>query len=309
MHSTKNESRPKTRKGKQTFLSVVEPAGLMAFLLAQLPDKSRNTIKSLLAHHQVSVDYKIITQFNHPLKAGQEVIITWTKVQQGNPNKGVRVVFEDPYILVIEKQPGLLSIATDKEKQRTVYRILSDQAKESDPRNRIFVVQRLDRDASGLMIFAKSKDVQQLLQDSSQKGLVKRKYIVVVEGSVDQDQGVVTSWLKENTARIVYSSNIPNDGQKSVTRYRVLKRKKNYTLMDIEPETERKNQVRVHLKDLEHPIAGDKKYGSTKNPMNRMALHARFLELRHPVNGNKLQFETAIPNQFLYLFPDKNRKY
>ena len=186
MQGHRNELRPKT--AKQTFLKVTEPAELMQFLIARMPDKSRSTIKSLLAHHQVLVDDKAITQFNHRLKPGQQVTITWTKVLQRDRQKGLKIVFEDPYIIVIEKQPGLLSIATEKENERTAYRMLSDQVKRIDPKNRIFVVHRLDREASGLMMFAKSKEIQRLLQDAWQTDILERSYAVVVEGRIQKEQ-------------------------------------------------------------------------------------------------------------------------
>ncbi len=303
MHSPKDFAKQGRGQAKQAVLRVDERTELMKFLMEKMPDKSRSTIKSLLAHHQVSVDYAVTTQFNHPLKAGQQVMINWTKVQQSSPRRGLTVVFEDPHILVIEKQAGLLSIATDKEKQRTVYRILSDQAKKMNPDNRIFVVHRLDREASGLMIFAKSRAVQQSLQHSGQKTAAKRTYVAVVEGSVTPDEGAITSWLKENQAHVVYSSQIPGDGLRAETRYRVLRKNNDYTLLEIKPETERKNQVRVHLKDLGHCITGDRKYGSAKRPIDRMALHARVLTFRHPVTNKDLRFETPIPGSFLRLFP------
>jgi 23S rRNA pseudouridine1911/1915/1917 synthase len=297
--------RPKQEKEKQTFLKVTGQARLMEFLIDRMPDKSRKTVKSLLAHHQVSVDDKSITQFDHPLKAGQQVVITWTKVLQRDKHKDIKVVFEDPYIVVIEKQPGMLSIATDKEKERTAFRILSDQVKKIDPKNRIFVVHRLDREASGLMMFAKSREIQRLLQDAWQEDVLERTYAVVVEGRVPRDQGVITSWLKENAARVMYSSSTPGDGQKAVTRYTVQKRSKDYSLLEVSLETGRKNQIRIHMKDLGHSIIGDKKYGAAGKPIPRLGLHARVLAFRHPVTGKEMRFETPIPKDFLRLFSDK----
>ena len=290
-------------KGKQqTFLKVAHDTELMKFLQDQLPDKSRNTIKSLLAHHQVSVDYKVTTQFNHPLETGQQVVVNWGKVQLVSPKKGLKIVFEDPYIIVIEKQPGLLSVATDKEKERTVFRILSDQARRINPKSWIFVVHRLDRAASGLMVFAKTKDIQQVLLDSIQQGDLKRIYTAVVQGPVVLDNDTITTWLKENKAYNVYSSTVEGDGQEAVTSYRVLKKNRKYSLLEITPETERKNQIRVHMKDLGHPIVGDRKYGAESNPINRLALHARVLAFRHPVTGESLKFETPVPGKFSRLF-------
>ena len=273
----------------------------MQFLLTRMPGKSRSTIKSLLAHRQVCVDNAVTTRFDHPLMPGQQVAVTRTKVLQGSSSKGVKVVFEDPHLIVIEKRQGLLSIATDREKERTAFRILSDQAKEMDPKNLIFVVHRLDREASGLMMFARSREVQQTLQHAWQESVMERIYVAVVEGSVAKDQDTVTSWLKENRARVMFSSSTPGDGQKAITRYRVLARGCGFSLLEVKLDTGRKNQIRIHMKELGHSIVGDTKYGSSLNPLNRLCLHARVLAFRHPVTGGELRFETPMPPAFLRL--------
>ncbi len=294
----------KTKRGEenQTILKVAAPADLITFLEASLPNKTRRTLLSMLTHSQISVDHKITTQYNHPLNAGQQVIVNWNKVLQGSRHKGLKNVFEDASIVVVEKPDGLLSIATDKEKDRTAYRILSDQAKKIHPKNLIFIVHRLDREVSGLMVFAKKKDIQERLQEAWDKDVIERKYVAVVEGVVKNDQGTITSWLKENKARIMYSSDIPDDGQKAVTHYRVLKRARNFSLIEVSLETGRKNQIRVHMKDIGHSIVGDVKYGAHSKNLNRLGLHAMLLAFRHPVTGEKLRFETPIPNNFLSLF-------
>lgn len=305
MQGHRKETRSKAVK--QTFLKVTEPAGLMQFLIARMPDRSRSAIKSLLAHHQVLIDDKSVTQFDHALKPGQQVTITWAKVLQRDRQKGLKIVFEDPYLVVIEKQPGLLSIATEKENERTAYRMLSDQMKQMNSKNRIFVVHRLDREASGLMMFAKSKDVQRLLQDAWQTDVLERSYAVVVEGRIPEEQGTITSWLKQNKAHVMYSSQTPGDGQKAVTHYKLLKSSDHYSLLEVKLETGRKNQIRIHMKDLGYTIVGDKKYGSTEKPIGRLGLHARVLAFRHPVTGKELRFETQVPGEFLRLFSEKRR--
>lgn len=293
------------KKPRQTFLAVTRQAGLMEFLLESLPGKSRTAVKSLLAHHQVSVEHKAVTAFNHPVKPGQQVTVNWTRVQQKSTLKGVKIVFEDPYLVVVEKSPGLLSIATDKEKERTAYRILSDSVKKVSRGARIFVVHRLDKDASGLMMFAKSTSVQKTLQGSWSRDVLERTYVVAVEGVVGQDRGTITSWLKETKGLAMFSSPVPNGGQKAVTSYRVLRRGKGFSLLEVELETGRKNQIRIHMKDLGHPVVGDRKYGALLKPMNRLALHARVLAFKHPVTGEVLRFETPTPKAFLDLLRDE----
>lgn len=296
-----SELRTKAGKDKQTCLEVTENAELMKFLLAEIPDKSRNDIKSLLAHRQISVDNEVITQFNHPLETGQQVVVNWNKVLIEKQPQGLTIVFEDPHIIIVEKQAGLLSIATATEKEQTAYSILSDHVKKRDPKNRIFVLHRLDRDTSGVMMFAKSEKIQQLLQNAWKEAVFERSYVVVVEGLVTKDQGTITSWLTESKAFIMYSSRTPNDGQKAITHYQVLKKNKNYSLLEVKLETGRKNQIRVHMKDIGHSVIGDKKYGATKHPIGRLGLHARVLAFRHPVTGEEVRYETEIPKVFLSL--------
>lgn len=302
MHVPSNKLRTKPGKEKQTYLEVTEQDELMKFLLVQLPHKSRNDIKSLLAHRQISVDNEVITQFNHPLLSGQQVVVNWAKVLIEEQPAGLNIVFEDPYIIIIEKQAGLLSIATATEKEQTAYSILSDHVKKRDPKNKIFVLHRLDRETSGVMMFAKSEMIQQALQKAWKEAVLERTYIVVVEGAVPNEQGTITSWLTESKAFIMYSSHTPNNGQKAITHYRVLKKNKHYSLLEVKLETGRKNQIRVHMKDIGHSVIGDKKYGATKHPIGRLGLHAQVLAFKHPTTGEVVRYESEIPKVFLNLF-------
>jgi 23S rRNA pseudouridine1911/1915/1917 synthase len=302
MHVPNGKLRTKTAKEKQTCLKVTEPSELLKFLLVEIPDKSRNDLKSLLVHRQISVDNEVISQYNHPLEIGQEVVVNWTKVLIEKQPQGLNIIFEDQFIIVIEKQAGLLSIATATAKEQTAFSILSEHVKKRDPKNKIFVLHRLDRDTSGVMMFAKSEEVQQLLQNAWKESVLERSYIAVVEGPVTQEQGTIISWLTESKALKMYSSRTPNDGQKAVTNYRVLKKNKHYSLLEVNLETGRKNQIRVHMQDIGHSVIGDKKYGATKQPIARLGLHARVLAFRHPITGEQLRYESNIPQEFLNLF-------
>jgi len=304
MHKPSGKSKFSTEKekGKHTYTEVTEPTELMKFLIQKLPAKSRKDIKSLLAHGQISVNNQVITQFNHPLVNGQQVVVNWAKVLIEEQPQGLNIVFEDEYIIIIEKQAGLLSIATATEREQTAYSILSDHVKKRDPKNKIFVLHRLDRETSGAMMFAKNEKIQQMLQSSWKEAVLERTYVVVVEGSVTKEQGTITSWLKENKAFIMYSSRTPNDGQKAITHYKVLKKNKHYSLLEVKLETGRKNQIRVHMKDIGHSVIGDKKYGATKHPIARLGLHARVLAFKHPITGEEVRYETDIPQEFLNLF-------
>ncbi len=287
---------------KQILFIVKGNTQLLKFLLEQLKGKSRTTVKAFLAHRQVSVDNHVITQFDYSLFPGQKVTITLDRIPEEIKYKGLRILFEDPYLIVIEKEAGMLSIATAKEKLLTTYSILSGHVKRENPSNRIFVVHRLDRDTSGIMVFAKSEEVQSAMQRAWQEAVIERTYVAVVEGIVENDQGTIRSFLKENKALVMYSTKVPGEGDEAITHYKVLRRGEAITLVEVKLDTGRKNQIRVHMKDLGHPIVGDKKYGAKTNLIGRTCLHARVLAFIHPVNGNEVRYETPVPGRFMSVF-------
>lgn len=288
-------------KSQPVRLTVDESAELMQFLLAKLQHKNKDNIKSYLRFKQVLVDGKTVTQFNYLLKPGQQVEIVSDRIPREKQYHGITILFEDRHLVVIDKHAGMLSMATDREKEKTAYGMLSTHVKKTDPANKIFIVHRLDRETSGLMVFAKSEKVQRRLQESWQTDVKERTYIAVVEGELVPKTGVFTSYLRESKALMVYSSSDPGQGDKAVTAYETLKTNGDFTLLRIDPETGRKNQIRVHMKELGHSIVGDKKYGSKINPVGRMCLHAMVLSFRHPVTGEDMRFETEIPRKFLRL--------
>lgn len=283
-------------------ITVTENTELMKFLITQLPQKNRNNIKSLLANKQVFVDGKAIKQFNHPLVPGQEIEIRWNRIPEEKKYRGITIVFEDKDLIVIDKHAGMLSIATDNKLEETAYNMLSKHVKSQGNTNKIFVVHRLDRETSGLMMFAKSEQVQQILQKNWAEIVTERSYIAIVEGTPEKKEGTITSYLRESKALIVYSSQNPKDGTKAVTNYQVMRMNKNFAMLKVSLETGKKNQVRVHMQDIGHPVVGDKKYGSRISPIGRLGLHAWILAFKHPTNGELLKFETAIPRKFLRLF-------
>lgn len=289
-------------KLKEIAVKVTEASELMKFMIEKFPDKSRTTIKSLLAHKQISVGDLVTTKFDFPLKRGQMVFINKKKTDEKPRFRGLRIVFEDASLIVIDKASGLLSMASETEKSKTAYHILSEYVKKFDPNNLIFIVHRLDRETSGLMMFAKSKKVQEVMQKDWNENIVERSYIAIVEGCMEKTEGTITSWLKENKAMVMYSSQTPDDGMKAVTHYKLLKTNKLFSLLDVKLETGRKNQIRVHMKDIGFPVTGDKKYGAKLNPVGQMGLHARVLAFKHPVTGKALRFDTPIPLKFQKLF-------
>jgi 23S rRNA pseudouridine1911/1915/1917 synthase len=281
---------------------VTESTELLKFLFASMPEKSRAGVKSILERRLVSVDGETVTQFNHPLVVGQTVEIRLTGEAGQGTGRAVKIVFEDAHLIVIEKRAELLSIGTDLEREKTAYSLLSEHVKRANSRNRIFVLHRLDRETSGLMMFAKSQAVQRGLQDDWQEAVLERIYLAVVEGRLKEPQGTITSWLTENKSLIMRSSATPNEGQKATTHYRVLKINPQFSLVELTLETGRKNQIRVHMQDLGHSVIGDEKYGAKLNPIHRLGLHAHVLAFRHPIAGKTLRFESPVPNEFARLF-------
>lgn len=280
---------------------VAEEIELLDYLYTVMANRSRNSVKGILKRGQVFVNGKATTQFDDKLQQGDRVQIRTRVASDDFKFKGISILHEDEDLIVIEKDAGLLSIASERERQVTAYRQLSDYVRDIHPQNRIFVVHRLDRDTSGVMMFAKSKNVQQALQNSWHESVRERTYMALVEGSVKKG-GTITSWLKENKAFMVYSSRRPNDGQKAVTHYDVVKSNRQLSLLKVSLETGRKNQIRVHMQDIGHPVVGDKKYGSRQNPIGRLGLHAHALAFKHPTTGEEMHFEAKTPSSFLRSF-------
>lgn len=306
-NNSKKTTAPKDKKPRRQApanleFQVKETQELMKYLETQLPHKNRNNIKTMLKKKQVLVNGKAISQYNHVLLPGNTVSLNRRPGPAAAQMRGVAVVYEDKDLIVVNKNAGVLTIATDKEKRETVYSMLSAYVKEQDKNHKIFIVHRLDRETSGLMMFAKSKEMQEMLQESWKQTIAERAYLAVIDGKLDPPQGTHTSYLFESKAFIVYSTQDSERGQHAITHYSTLKSNDDYSLLKVNLETGRKNQIRVHLKDLAHPIVGDKKYGSTSNPIGRLGLHAWVLAFRHPLSGKMFRFETSVPGSFLRLF-------
>lgn len=283
-----------------TILSftVNEETTLMPFLMSSMPERKRTSIKELLRHNQVAVNGTPISQFNSVLNPGDEVKVNLTREWRVFYNRRLKLVYEDDDIIVVNKGYGLLSMGNDKVKDGTAYSILREYVKWENPRNKIFIIHRLDRDTSGLMMFAKTIEAKETMQHNWNNMVLNRKYLAVVEGKVEPADGVVRSYLAENSEHEVYSTPDSSKGQLAVTRYRTLSSKNGYSLMEVELDTGRKNQIRVHMKELGHPIAGDRRYGASSSPIHRLALHAQTLRFVHPVTRKEMSFTTPVPSGF-----------
>lgn len=282
------------------ILEVNEKTTLMPFLVRNLIRKNRDNIKSLLRNQQVWINGQVISQFDYPLQEGTQVIIKPSRAKDLPQSSFLRIVYEDEHLIVIDKQAGLLAVS-DGKNLVTAYGILTEYVKQKNPSNRIFIVHRLDRFTSGLMMFTKSEKMQDLLRNNWKSYITNRTYTAVVEGSVKKSEGSISSYLSENKAQVMHSHKNPSEGKLAVTRYRVLKRYQGFSLLEVNLETGRKNQIRVHMKDIGHPVAGDRKYGAKSDPIGRVCLHATVLAFTHPSTNEPMAFKSAIPADLLKL--------
>ena len=290
---------------RYTDYPVKEASELMPFLMNRISGISRTRAKELLSQRMVYVDKEIVTQYNYPLRPGQLVQISKNRHKHSLVSRWVRIVYEDAFIIVVEKKEGIITNALPGDRRENVKAILDEYVKRTSRTFAVCTVHRLDRGTSGLMLFAKRRDIQKTLTDNWQDIVADRRYVAVVQGEMERDSGVVSSWLTDNRMFVTYSSKVDNGGKLAVTNYRTLKRKNGYSLVELKLDTGRKNQIRVHMQDLHHPIVGDFKYGSTEseygdraNPVGRVCLHAFRLAFRHPITGELLKFETPNPAAF-----------
>ncbi len=288
-------------KGEYDHFTVSQPAPLLEWLLANVPKLSKNKIKATLQGRGIKVDGKIVTQFDFPLQPGMKVALSKTKRNDTFKSRYVKLVYEDQYIVVIEKKVGVLSMPAGHS-TLNVKAILDNYFRLSGQKCNAHVVHRLDRDTSGLMIYAKDMDTEQTLEHNWHQIVYDRRYVAVLSGEMEDDGGTVANWLKDNRNYVTYSSPVDNGGKYAVTHYHTLRRTTNHSLVEFKLETGRKNQIRVHCADIGHPVCGDNKYGNGDNPIGRLCLHAYLLCFYHPVTHQSMQFESDIPSDFLKLF-------
>jgi 23S rRNA pseudouridine1911/1915/1917 synthase len=297
----------KVFKGKQNALHVKEPMELIHFLGIHFNGKSRSDLKSMLSHKQVCVNDTPVLRFDHPLLEGDMITFTTGKVEHELRHPKLKIVYEDDYLIVVEKEEGLLSVATGTGRdETTAFSLLADYQKEKNPRNRLFIVHRIDRETSGVMMFVKTREVQEALRDNWNESVTERVYIAVVEGVPEKEEDTIVSYLHEDRSYRVHSyKKDDGTGKVAITHYRVIRKNDRLAMLKVELETGRKNQIRVHMQDIGHPIVGDLKYGALASPMGRIGLHAQVLEFIHPVTKKILRFETPIPKKFNALFVRK----
>lgn len=279
---------------------VQEPFPLLEWLLANLHE-SKSKIKATLKGGGIKVNGKIVTQFDYPLTEGMKISVSKSKRNDMFKSRYVKIVYEDRHLLVIEKNIGILSMAGGHS-SLTVKAVLDNYLHKSRQNCTAHVVHRLDRDTSGLMIYAKDIQTEQLLEHDWHNVVYDRRYVAVVSGEVENDEGTIASWLKDNRAYITFSSPVDNGGKYAVTHFRVLKRSPYHSLVEYRLETGRKNQIRVHSADMGHPVCGDTKYGNGDDPCGRLCLHAYVLCFYHPITHERMEFDAPIPPAFMKVF-------
>ena len=283
-------------------LPVTERRPLLEHLIAAMPQCKRTRIKHYLQHNQVMVNGTVVRQFDFGVKPGDEVKVNTSREFQVFGHPRLKIYYEDEYIIVVYKGYGLLSVSTERDmnstKEVTAYSLVREYLKRKDPRNKLYIVHRLDKQTSGLMMFAKTIEAKENMQHNWNNMVLERKYVAVVEGRIDPPEGTVRSYLVENARHQVYSTTDPELGKLAVTYYRTLASRGGYSMVELSLETGRKNQIRVHMKDLGHPISGDKRYGARTSPIHRLALHAQTLRFVHPITRKDMFFTSAIPQAF-----------
>jgi 23S rRNA pseudouridine1911/1915/1917 synthase len=306
---TLNSDRPKSGKDntKKSFHAGITPflvdeeCGLLEFLMKKFPEKSRNKLKSWLKNKNVEINNSVETSATKKLSLGDKIEVFQGRIHERKDLCGIKIFYEDDYIIVIEKPCGVLSVPAYKEEHTSAYNILSDYVKRKN-NIKIYPVHRLDGRVSGVMMFALKPDIQLILKDNWKEMVFERKYIAVTSGPIKKKDGTISSYLAENKMYKVYSTNDTEKGKLAITNYKTIKTINNYSLLEVKLDTGRKNQIRVQLSDIGAPVVGDEKYGSVENPFGRIGLHAWILGVIHPVSKEKMRFESKIPEEFQKLF-------
>ncbi|MFN0129573.1 MAG: RluA family pseudouridine synthase [Verrucomicrobiales bacterium] len=290
---------------------VHEPAALLEYLCANWPEVKRTRLKQWLKHQAVSVNGRPVTQFDHPLAAGDRVTVgdgTHSAPKTQLPG-GLNILFEDSSVVVVEKPAGLLSMATAAETEKTAYALLSEhyQRAHHQGRQRVYIVHRLDRETSGLMVVARTLEAKRALQ--SQWDTFEKRYEAICEGRLAPDAGTWESDLDEsNPYKVHTASRSGPTTRHAITHFRVLQRTALRTLVELTLATGRRHQIRVHLAQAGHPIIGDEKYGATTNPARRLGLHAVSLRFTHPVTGKEIHLSSPLPKELVRLLAHRSSK-
>lgn len=287
-------------KSRYDHYVVNDEAPLLEWLIANIKG-SRSKIKATLQGRGIKVNGKCVTQFDFPLQKGMKIAVSQTKKNDQFKSRYVKLVYEDRWLVVVEKNIGILSMAAGH-KSLNVKSVLDNYFQKTGQKCRAHVVHRLDRDTSGLMVYAKDMETEQIFEHNWHEIVYDRRYVAVVSGEVAENEGTIANWLKDNKAYVTYSSPVDNGGKYAVTHFRVLDRTTEHSLVEYQLETGRKNQIRVHSADMGHPVCGDTKYGNGDDPIHRLCLHACVLCFWHPITRERMEFDTPVPTSFRQIF-------
>lgn len=299
----KNRNQYQQQQDRYDHYTVKEDSPLLEWLLNHL-QQSRSKVKATLQGRGIKVNGKVVTQFDFLLQPGMKVAVSQTKKNDQFKSRYVKIIYEDRYLVVVEKNIGILSMAAGHS-SLNVKTVLDDYFRKTRQNCTAHVVHRLDRDTSGLMIYAKDMTTEQILEHEWHQIVYDRRYVAVVSGEMEDDEGTIANWLKDNKAYVTYSSPVDNGGKYAVTHFHTLARTADHSLVEYRLETGRKNQIRVHSADMGHPVCGDVKYGNGDNPIHRLCLHAYVLCFYHPVTHQRMEFETPVPNDFKFIMNNK----
>lgn len=288
------------KKEKYVQMNVQDDAPLLEWLLENVK-QSKSKTKATLQNRGIKVNNRTVTQFDFALHKGDKVSVSTSKKNDQFQSKYVKLVYEDRYLVVVEKSHGILSMGVGQS-SLNVKTILDDYFKRSRQKCTAHVVHRLDRETSGLLIYAKDMETRQQLEHEWHHSVYDRRYIAVLSGRIEEEGGTVANWLKENKLYVTYSSPVDNGGKYAVTHFHVLRTTDTHSLVEFKLETGRKNQIRVHAADINHPVCGDTKYGNGDDPLKRLCLHAYILCFYHPVTHQPMEFSTQIPTGFKRIF-------
>ncbi len=278
-------------------VTVKEADTLLPFLFQLLNQQSKSSVKALLKHGQISVNGRVMTQFDTPLRPGDQVGISYERGRVEFNHPSLRIVWEDEDLLVVDKKEGLLSTGNNKVKERTAYDLLSDYLKKNDPRAKLYLLNPLDKDTSGLMLFARNRGVQQYFLDNWNHVIVFRSFIIVVEGVPEKETGVFTSSGNQGEDTKVFVASA-GDSRETIIRYKVLKKNRAYLLVEVIQEAGKKNIIREQMERTGHPVIGSPFEADSSNPLGRVAIHANRLFLKHPESGEEMRFESHYPPAF-----------
>lgn len=309
-----NKNDKKAHRGKRGLIDprsikefkVYKNTTLLDFLFFKMPDLPKKTVKSLLSHHQVAVGGVPISQFDYPLYEEDVVTVSKNRIAK-RESKGLKVLYEDEDIIAIDKPSGLLSVASEREKGKTAYRMVSDYLDPSGKSRHVFVVHRLDEDTSGVLIFAKNIETREALQNAWQDIVTKRGYYAIVEGEMEKEEATLKDYLYQDNFQLVRVSKVKGKGKLAITHYRLIKANNGLCLLDVDIYSGRKNQIRVQLGHIGHHVIGDDKYGEPVDPLKRLGLHAYELTFTNPLTKKDYDIVSPMPEEFKSLFFEKKK--